>query len=84
MRDDFSPKTTESIAKRAQYICSNPDCRAMTLAPSAADLSKFIYTGKAAHITAAASNGPRFNFSLTSEQRSSSENGIFSAPIVLI
>jgi len=49
----------------------------MTLGPSDEDITKFIYTGKVAHITAAAPKGPRFDSSLTSEQRSSSENGIF-------
>lgn len=76
-RNDFSPKIREVICKRAQYICSNPDCRAMTLAPSDANADKVISTGKASHISAAAPKGPRFDSSLTSEQRSSAENGLF-------
>ena len=76
-RDDFNPKTTEILAKRASYICSNPDCRCLTLCPSEKDIEKYIYIGKGAHITAAARNGPRYDSSLTREQRFSIENGIF-------
>jgi len=76
-RDNFKPKTIENLAKRASYVCSNPDCRSITLCPSEEDPEKYIYIGKAAHITAAAENGPRYDSSLTPEQRSSIENGIF-------
>ena len=58
-RDDFSPKMIEALAKRASYICSNPDCRCLTLCPSTEDDEKYIYIGKAAHITAASEGGPR-------------------------
>lgn len=76
-RDDFNSKTIEILAKRASYICSNPNCRSLTLFPSDSDPEKYIYIGKAAHITAAAENGPRYDSAVTPEQRSSTENGIF-------
>src|SRR5688572_15812168 len=76
-RDEFSPKTVEALAKRASYICSNPDCRALTIAPSKADPEKYIYIGEASHITAAAPSGPRYELSLTPEQRCNISNGIF-------
>jgi len=76
-RDDFSQKTIETLAKRASYICSNPDCRSLTLSPSEKDPEKYIYIGKGAHITAASRYGPRYDSSLIHEQRSSVENGIF-------
>lgn len=76
-RDDFDTKTIEILAKRSSYICSNPDCRSLTLCPSETDSEKYVYIGKAAHITAASENGPRYDHPLTSEQRSSIENGIF-------
>jgi len=76
-RDDFKPKTVEAIAKRAAYICSNPDCRSLTLSPSDAATNRFMYVGKAAHITAAAPGGARYVPSLTPDERSSVENGIF-------
>ncbi|MBK9714621.1 MAG: hypothetical protein IPO81_25410 [Kouleothrix sp.] len=76
-RDDFAPATIELLCKRASYICSNPDCRSLTLSPSQEDSEKVIYVGVAAHITAAASNGPRYDSSITSEQRGAIENAIF-------
>lgn len=75
--DEFSAKTIDIIRKRASFICSNPDCRALTLSPSAEDQTKTIYIGVAAHITAASEGGPRFDPSLTPQQRSSVDNGIF-------
>lgn len=76
-RDNFHPNIIEALAKRASYICSNPNCRSLTICPSIEDAEKYIYVGIAAHITAASAKGPRFDSSLTSEQRSSIENGIF-------
>jgi hypothetical protein len=76
-RDDFDSSTIEFLKKRAAFICSNPSCRAMTISPSEKDEKKFIYIGKAAHITAASLGGPRYNSSLTSEERKSISNGIF-------
>ena len=76
-RDDFDKSTIDILAKRAAYICSNPDCKSLTVAPSSEEESKFIYIGKAAHITAASAGGPRYNPSLSSEERKSINNGIF-------
>ena len=76
-RDNFSKKTIEAIAKRASFICSNPECRCLTLCPSDEDQKKYIYIGKVAHITGAAKGGPRYDSSLSKEQRGSIENGIF-------
>jgi hypothetical protein len=76
-RDEFPKSVVEALAKRAAYICSNPDCRASTIAPSPDDESKFIYIGKAAHVTAASSGGPRFDETMSPEERSAIGNGIF-------
>jgi hypothetical protein len=76
-RDEFPPSVIEALSKRAAFICSNPDCRALTVAPSGADDSKWIYAGKAAHICAAASGGPRYKAAMTMEERSAAGNGIF-------
>ncbi|MCA6439206.1 MAG: hypothetical protein ACRCSM_11420 [Sediminibacterium sp.] len=76
-RDDFDNKTIEALAKRASFICSNPDCRCLTLAASEVDEMKFIYNGIAAHITAASEGGPRYDAKMTSEQRADISNGIF-------
>ena len=76
-RDNFSPGIVEALAKRASYICSNPSCRSLTLFPSNHAATKTIFLGIAAHISAAAQGGPRYDPLLTPEQRSSIENGIF-------
>lgn len=76
-RDEFSRAVKEAIGRRASYVCSNPGCRALTIAPADADASKVLYLGKAAHICAAADGGPRHESSMTPDQRSAIENAIF-------
>ena len=76
MRDDFTPATKKVIAARVGYRCANPDCRAWTSAPQV-DPGRAYNQGKAAHITAASPGGPRFDPSLTSEQRKQATNGIW-------
>lgn len=76
-RDNFDKKIIDAVAKRASYICSNPRCRSLTLCPSDTDEQKYIYIGKAAHITAAAIGGPRYDASLSVEERLSINNAIF-------
>lgn len=76
-RDDFSKSVADALGKRAAYICSNPDCRAQTLAPSESEQGKYLYIGKAAHICAAAGGGPRFDVKMSSEERGAISNGIF-------
>lgn len=76
MRDDFSRKTVELLAKRAGNVCSNPNCRRSTFG-AAADPDKWINIGSAAHITAAAPGGPRYDPLLTPQQRCHHSNGIW-------
>src|SRR5437879_766949 len=76
MRDDFAPATKDILAKRVGYRCSNPGCRQQTSGPHE-DLSRAINVGVAAHITAASPAGPRYDPTLTAEQRRSIENGIW-------
>jgi hypothetical protein len=75
--DDFSPKIIKDVAHRASYTCCNPHCRRRTLAPSPANSAKMTHIGVAAHITAASPNGPRYDSSLTPQQRSAIENAIY-------
>lgn len=75
--DAFPPSVKDALTKRASYICSNPDCRNHTIAPTVSSSSEWTYTGKAAHITAASPGGPRYDPSLTSEERSGVSNGVF-------
>lgn len=76
-RDDFDKPVVDTLAKRAAFICSNPDCKTLTIAPSEEDNLKFIYIGKAAHITAASEGGPRYDKEMSSDNRKSINNGIF-------
>src|SRR6476659_8604242 len=75
-RDDFSLQTKETLAKRVGIRCSNPNCRQPTSGPQV-DPLKVINVGVAAHITAASQGGPRYDASLTNEQRQAIENGIW-------
>src|SRR5437867_460131 len=79
-RDDFSVRVKDALAKRAQFLCSNPNCRRLTLKPSESASDRYIYVGKSCHITAASEGGPRFDSTLSGRQRSSIENGIYLCP----
>jgi len=68
MRDDFSQTTKDVLARRVNYLCSNPDCPLGTVGPHT-NSSKTVNKGVAAHITAAAPGGKRFDSSLTPEER---------------
>lgn len=76
MRDDFPRTLVEILAKRVGYRCSNPNCRQLTSGPHTED-ERSLNIGVAAHITAASHAGPRFDPSLTTEQRRGIDNGIW-------
>ena len=74
-RDDFRAPVVRAIAQRAGYRCSNQTCLRPTIGPDGENGSTSI--GVAAHITAAAQGGPRYDPRLTQEERASAENGIW-------
>lgn len=76
MRDEFNRETVDALAKRVGVRCSNPSCRRITTGPRS-DTQRIVNIGVAAHITAAAVSGPRFDVALNSEQRGSIANGIW-------
>ncbi len=76
MRDDFFRSTVRLLAQRSGHLCSNPGCRRLTSGP-AEDAEKSVNLGVAAHITAAAFGGPRYDTTLTPEERRSAANGIW-------
>lgn len=76
-RDDFSKPTTRALALRAGYCCSLSECGRPTVGPSDAGPDKHVNIGVAAHICAAAPGGPRFDATMSPEQRSSIMNGIW-------
>ncbi|MFC1564086.1 hypothetical protein ACFL6G_04075 [candidate division KSB1 bacterium] len=75
-RDEFPPRVKKTLAERVNYLCSKPDCHRLTSTASA-DPKKSTVMGRAAHITAASKNGPRYDPKLTREQRRSIDNGIW-------
>ncbi len=75
-RDDFSEADKRILAQRVGQRCSNPYCSAPTAGPQL-DADKALNLGVAAHITAAAAGGPRFDPRLDSDDRSSLTNGVW-------
>lgn len=75
-RDEFPPKVRRALQERAGNRCSNPGCRCSTSGPNL-DPERVTSIGVAAHITAAARGGPRYEPALTPEQRGSISNGIW-------
>jgi len=75
-RDDFPEDVKRIVAARVGNRCSNPDCRALTSGPQI-DPTKALNVGVAAHITAAAPGGPRYDPNLTPEERRHPDNAIW-------
>lgn len=75
-RDDFSLVVKDTLAKRVNLRCSNPNCRQPTSGPHSKS-SRSLNIGVAAHMAAAAQNGPRFDSALSTAERKSHENGIW-------
>jgi WD40 repeat protein len=76
MRDDFPKNVVDALGKRAGFLCSNPVCRRSTIGPQKGGAGA-VNLGVAAHITAASPGGPRYDASLSTEERSSSTNGLW-------
>jgi hypothetical protein len=75
-RDDFAALTKETLARRVGHRCSNPGCCQPTSGPQE-NPAKSVNVGVAAHISAAAAGGPRYDASLTPAERAAIENGIW-------
>ena len=74
-RDDFGRPTITALAKRAGFQCSV--CRAVTVGPSAESPTSVVNVGVAAHITAAAQGGKRYDKSMTAKARADIANAIW-------
>ena len=68
-RDDFGEEVKRAVAARVGHRCSMPGCGATTSGPRI-DSSKSLNLGVAAHITAAALGGPRYDPLLTPKEGS--------------
>ncbi|MCK4664685.1 MAG: hypothetical protein KAT68_17580 [Bacteroidales bacterium] len=76
MRDEFSIKIKNTLAKRVNYHCSNPSCFSITSGPHT-EKERFVNLGVAAHISAASADGPRYDKILTTNERKGIDNGIW-------
>lgn len=74
-RDNFAVNTKRKLAERAGFLCSYCKCR--TVGPSQEADDAVTNIGVAAHISAAAKGGPRYNPDMTSSERSYITNGIW-------
>ena len=76
-RDEFTQKVIQKLRDRVNGVCSNPNCRNITVGPQELSCDKSSILGQAAHICAAAPGGPRYDPSMTVEQRKSISNAIW-------
>ena len=76
MRDEFPRVVVETLAKRVGNRCSNPGCHKLTSGPHT-EGGKALNLGVAAHITASSAGRPRYDPSLTSDERKGITNGIW-------
>lgn len=77
-RDDFPVSVKRKLAERAHYICSNPECKKMTVRAHD-DPDKSTITGIAAYISGAkdGTKAIRFDPNQTTAERKSISNGIW-------
>jgi len=78
-RDEFSPRTKNAVALRADHHCSFRNCRQPTSGPSDESPEAVKMIGKAAHIHAAAPGrgARRYLASMTREERTHISNAIW-------
>ncbi len=75
-RHDFNKDVRNALKDRVGGFCSRPGCKSHTTGPHSQP-DKVTDTGVAAHITAAAPGGPRYNPALSKDQRKAADNGIW-------
>lgn len=75
-RDNFTEASKNKLGKQVNWHCSRPGCVGRTVSATA-DGKGVITLGRAAHITAAAPGGPRYDARLSPEERRSANNGIW-------
>lgn len=77
LRDDFSEAIKRSAALRVGYRCSFKDCNCPTVGASMESKDKSSSIGVATHICAAAPGGPRYDETMTQEERKDISNCIW-------
>jgi hypothetical protein len=73
---DFSKLTIDTLARRARFQCSNPDCGAQTVGPNS-DPAKATMIGEAAHIMGAQPGAVRYDSVMSDATRAAITNGIW-------
>lgn len=76
-RDNFPKNVVTALRERVNNICSNPDCRKQTVEPKKLTSDKINLTGEASHICAASAGGPRYDVTMSEDDRKSINNGIW-------
>ncbi|EJL65719.1 HNH endonuclease [Flavobacterium sp. CF136] len=76
MNPDFNKNTIDTLAKRAAFMCSNPDCRVLTVGPNS-DPEKSTKIGEAAHIYGARIGSKRYIHTMTDPARAEITNSIW-------
>jgi hypothetical protein len=73
---DFSKQTIDTLAKRARFQCSNPDCGVQTIGPNS-DQGKATLIGEAAHIYGARLDSARHDATMSDVTRAAITNAIW-------
>jgi len=76
MIPDFSKPTIDTLAKRAAFKCSNPDCRVATVGPNE-DVNKSTLIAESAHIYGARPGSKRYLTSMNDAARAEITNSIW-------
>lgn len=74
-RDDFPARIRHQIEMKSAYRCSNPACLKVVIGPSQ-DFRRVVHMGVVSHISAASPRGPRYDPSISQEERMGEENGV--------
>ena len=74
-RDNFKQSVIDILFKRSGGKCCM--CGATTFGPHTGRHDKFQNIGQAAHISAAAPGGPRYDRKMAAEERTSAKNGMW-------
>jgi hypothetical protein len=72
----FRPATVSALAQRVAFMCSNPDCRRLTV-KAATEGNGAVRAGQGAHIHSAGEGGPRFKPGMSDSECREFENGVW-------
>ncbi|MDC5819504.1 hypothetical protein OPW19_06635 [Vibrio europaeus] len=76
-RHNFTEKTLRQLRENVANLCSNPECKVLTRSSKSDESESTCNLGVGAHITAAATGGPRYDPLMSESDRKSYSNGIW-------